>query len=132
MAVSVVRSARFPLEDLMGLGKAVSVDDKPHHHLLAIGTFIPRISVLGLWIRQCLALKVRRGQVIQINRLIQVKEGPFPLAERRFNPLLLGMQSVQVAVQRGPCESLKFNAQDIIQTGATNPFWPGMFGTTRE
>src|SRR5437868_14683114 len=74
----------------MGLGKAVSVDDKPHHHLLAIGTFIPRISVLGLWIRQCLALKVRRGQVIQINRLIQVKEGPFPLAERRFNPLPLG------------------------------------------
>src|SRR5207237_8933278 len=104
----------------MGLGKAVSVDDKPHHHLLAIGTFIPRISVLGLWIRQCLALKVRRGQVIQINRLIQVKEGPFPLAERRLNPLPLVMQSVQVAVQTGPWKSLKFKGQVISQSSRRN------------
>jgi hypothetical protein len=113
----------------MGLGKAISVDDQPHHHWLAIGTFIPRIAVLGLRIRHGLALKIRRGQVIEINRLIQVKEGPFPLAERRFNLLPLGMQSVQVAVQRGPGEGLKLHAQDILQSGATNPFGHGMFGT---
>src|SRR5215468_8759420 len=50
-------------EDLMGEGKAVTIDHKADDELLAVGAFITRVAALSFGIAGAQALKIRRGQV---------------------------------------------------------------------
>src|SRR3989440_5177748 len=65
---------RIAVEDFVVLGEAITIHDQSHHHLFAIRTLVPRVSSLGLRVGRGLPFEVRRGQVIQIDGVVQVEQ----------------------------------------------------------
>jgi hypothetical protein len=83
----------------VGGGKAVAVEHQPHHHLLAVGPLVARLVALGLRIALGQTLEVGRGEIIEEERVVEVKQAPFACGERGFNLLAARMKLVEVAVK---------------------------------
>src|SRR5208282_2837234 len=80
---------------LVGDRKALAADDQPDDDLLAVRSMIARIAPLGLGIADTLTLEVGRGQIVEIDRRIEVEQAALALNQRR-----LDAQSVDRALLR--------------------------------
>ena len=85
------------VEDLVRLGEAVAIDDQAHDHLFAIGTFVARVTALGLGVVERLALEVRGGQVIEENGLVEVEQLSLAFDQVRLDECALGVEPIHVA-----------------------------------
>jgi hypothetical protein len=63
----------------MRFRKAVPVQNQSDNDLFAVGTLVARVRPLGLGIAQGLTFKIRRGQVVQVDGVVQIEQGLFPL-----------------------------------------------------
>src|SRR5437588_147996 len=73
---------RIAVEDFVGFGEAITIQDQSHHHLFGIRTLVPRVSALGLWVGRGLPFEVRRRQVIQIDGVVQIEQRLFLRRQR--------------------------------------------------
>jgi len=60
-----------------------------------------------------LALKVGGSQVVQKNAVIEIEEGLFPFRQFALDGFSVGMQAVQIAVERLILEGGKILLQDV-------------------
>ena len=114
-------------EDLMGQGEAFPADDQPDHHLLAIRAMVAGIAPLRLGIAGGLSLEIGAGQVVEIDRRIELKQSPFPLDQVGFDGGALGMESVEVAIEGVVGQGGEIRAQDVGQRGGADPAGHGVF-----
>ncbi len=84
----------------MGFGETLRVQHQADHHLLAVGPGVPRITPLSGGIGPHLTLEIGRSQIVQINRIVQVEQGPLPVGQEPFDFLPLRVQTVQLTIQR--------------------------------
>jgi hypothetical protein len=117
----VVRSLAIAIEDLMGLGKPLAIQHQAHDDLLTVRPVIARVSVLGLGIVQALAFEVRRGQIVEVDGVVQVEQRALPRGQGLLDPGALGVQPIQVAIQRLVAEGGEVGLQDIGQGRAPDP-----------
>ena len=114
------------VEDFVGLRKAVPVQDQPDHHLLAIRPMIARIAALGLRVTRALPFEVRRGQVVEVDGVVQGEERALPGGQRLLDPCPLGVQAIEVAIQRIVGERGEVRAEDVGQRRAPDPVGHGV------
>ncbi len=100
------------LEDLVGFGKAVPVDDEAHEHLLAVGTLVARVAELRLGVCCYLPFEVGRGQIVQVDGVIEGEERLLPFGKFPLYGFPLGIEPVQVAI-----ESVLERAQKSLSLG---------------
>src|SRR6266550_8586907 len=115
---TVVRSWRLPSKTSCALGKPSRSSTR-----LAIGPLIPRVAALGLRrVARGLALEVSRGQIVQIQSVVEMKQRLLALGQRRFDVLAVRVQSVQVAIQSIVVQRGKIHAQKVGQSGTLQDF----------
>src|SRR5207244_4262719 len=61
---------------------------------------VARVDALRLRIARRQTFEVGRGEIIEQQRVVEVKQGPFALGQRRFELFAVGMKFVQIAVKR--------------------------------
>ena len=116
----------------MRLGKAVAVDDETDDHLLAVGALVARVAALGAGIVECLTFKVRGGQVVEEDGLVEVEQLSLALDEVGLDEGALGVEPVHVAIQRRLRQCADVGAEQLAQGGAPHPRRHGMFGRWRD
>jgi len=119
-------------EDLVRQWKPLSIDDQPHHDLLAIRAVITRVPALGLGDAHGLALEVRRGQIVEEHGVVAVEQRALPLGQSRLDLDAPGMQPVQLEVERLITQAAEVDRQDVGQGGAPDPVGHGLSYTTFE
>ena len=72
-------------KDLVRDRKAFAADREPHHDLLAIGSMVGGMAAQRLGIARALALEVGRGEVVQIDRRIEVEQAALAREQRRLD-----------------------------------------------
>ena len=82
MSATVVRSTRLPSKTSWAFGKAVAVQDQAHDDLLAVRPVIARVAAFGLRIERALPFEVRRRQVVEIDRVVQVEQRALARGQR--------------------------------------------------
>jgi hypothetical protein len=107
-------------------GEAVAIQDQADHDLFAVRAVIPRIAALGLRIALALPFEVRRGQVVEVDRVVQVEQRALAGGQGLFDRGTLGMQPVEIAIQRLITERGEVHAQDVRQRRAPDPVGHGM------
>jgi hypothetical protein len=111
----------------MGDGEAFAADDQPDDHLLAIGAMAAGIAPLGLGIPRRLSLEIGAGQVVEVDRGIELKQPPFPLDQVGFDPGAVGMKPVEIAVEGVVSQGGEIDAQEVVQGGGADPPGHGVF-----
>ncbi len=119
-------------KDFVGFGKAVPVQHQPHQHLLGIRPLVARVAALRRGIAQGFALEIGRGQVVEIQGVVQVEQGLLPFRQFPLDHLAVGMEPVQVAVQRFVVAGGKVRSPNIAQRRTFDPVRHGMFGKREE
>jgi hypothetical protein len=114
--------------DLMGDREAVALDDEADHHWLAVRAVVARIATFGFVVGRGLALEIGRGQVVEIDRAVEIEPAAFALDERGLNGGAMEMELVEDAVERVLGHVIKTGAEDISQGSAADPLWNGMLG----
>src|SRR4029434_5156144 len=102
-----------PLKDLVGFGETVAVQHQPHQHLLTIRPLITRVAPPGLPVSYRLPLKVGRGQIVEVNRLVEMEQLLLAGGEFPFDLLAMRMQPVKIAVERVLGERGKLRPPDV-------------------
>ena len=69
-------------KDFVRPGKAVAVEHQAHHHLFAVGALVARIAALGLRIALGQTFEVGRGEIVEQQRVVEVKQGLFAFGQR--------------------------------------------------
>jgi hypothetical protein len=64
--------------------KAVAVDHEGDHDLLAVRSMIARVAALGLGVAGTLALEIGRGEIVEIDRGVEVEQTALALDQRRL------------------------------------------------
>ncbi len=116
------------IEHLMGFGEPVSVNHQPHYHLLAVRAMVLRVAPFGLAVGQTLALEVAGGQIVEIDRAVQVEQLLFPFGQCGLDLRPFGMQAVQMSIERVVVHPGEIDPQDVRQGGARKPVRHRMFG----
>ena len=116
----------------MRFRKTVAVQHQTYQHLLAIGPLIPRVATLGLRITLSLAFEVSRGQIIQVQSVVEMKQRLLAFGQLRFDALAVRVQPVQVAVQSIVVQRGKIHAQDVGQRRTPHPIRHGMLGQRKD
>src|SRR5205814_1044493 len=75
------------VEDFMRFRKTVAVQHQAYEHLLAIGPLIPRVAALGLRVARGLALEVSRGQIVQVQSVVEMEQRLLAFGQLRFDAL---------------------------------------------
>ena len=111
-------------EHLVGDRKALAVDHEPDHDLLAVGAVIARVAALGLVIAGALAFKIGRGEIVEIDRRIEIEQAALACNQRCLDGGAMRMQLVEHPIERVLLNPLKSaprmlaSAVRRIQSGA--------------
>ena len=100
----------------------------PIDDLLAVRPVIARVAALGLRIVRALAFEVRRRQVVEVDRVVQVEQRALARGQRLLDRRPLRMQPVEIAIQRLVAERGEVRAQDVGQGRAPDPVRHGVLG----
>src|SRR5215211_5398675 len=113
------------LENLMSFGEAVTVEHQPHQHLLTIGALVAGVAPLRLPVAHDLPLKVGRGQIVEVNRLVKMEQLLLACGQFPFDLLPMWMQLVEIAIERILREGGKLRPQNVPHrcSGGANPAW---------
>lgn len=90
-------------------------DNKTDRDLLAIGPRVARVAAPGLVVVLCLALEVRRGDVVKQHIEPRVKQFAVHLAKMREELLAQGKHRIQSAVQTVVIDLLRRHCEQIIE-----------------
>ena len=112
----------------MRLGEPLTVQDQAHHDLLAVGPVIARVAPPGLRIVRALALEVRRRQVVEIDRVVQVEQRALAGRQGLLDCRPLRVQPIEVAIQRLVAERADVDAEEVGQSRAPDPLRHGVLG----
>ena len=126
MSSTVVRSCAIAVEDFVGLGKPVAIQDQAHDDLLAVRPVIARVPAFGLGIVRALAFEVRRRQVVEVDRVVQVEERALARGQGLLDGRPLRMQPIEVAIERLVAERAEVRGQNIGQGRAPDPVRHGV------
>jgi hypothetical protein len=110
----------------VGLGKPLAIDHEPNHHLLAVRALVVRIPALGLGIERALALEVGRRQIVEIERVVEIEQAVLAGGQRALDRLPLGMQPIEIAIQRLIAERAEVFPQNVRQGRPPNPVRHGV------
>ena len=105
----------------MSDGKSFSTDHQSHHDLFAVGAFVARIAAFGLGISLGLALEIGTGQIVEVDRRIELKKVAFPFDQVRLDGGAVGMEPIEVAVKGIVDQGGEIHAQNVSQGGGANP-----------
>ena len=86
------------VEDFVRFGKPVTIQHQSDDDLFAVGPLVAGISSLGLWVRFRLSFEIGRGQVIQIDSVVQIEQRLFLLRQCALDMFAVRMQPVQIPV----------------------------------
>src|SRR5947199_6943529 len=128
IASTLDRSWMLPSKTSCALGNPSRSNTSPTTTCLAIGTLVARVSAFGLRVRFGLALEIRGGQVVEVDRVVQIEQRFLPFSQFALNVFAVRMQSVQVSIQ---CVIVQFGEallQYISQSAPPDPVRHGMFG----
>src|SRR5271165_211017 len=117
---------------LVGDRKALAADDQPDDDLLAVRSMIARIAPLGLGIADTLTLEVGRGQIVEIDRRIEVEQAALALNQRRLDNAALRMQLVEHQIERVFLERLEVDAENVGERCTPDPIRHGVLGARRD
>ena len=131
MAASVVRSWVLPANISWVIGKPSRLTTRPDHDLLAVGPMIARIAALGLAVAGALALEIGRGEIVEIDRGVEIEQAALARNQRRLDGGAVRMQLVEHLVERVFRERVEVGAEDIGKRGAPDPIRHGVFGARR-
>src|SRR5215208_650699 len=120
------------LEDLMRLGKPISIQDQAHDDLLAVRSLVSRVAALGLRVFQALPFEVGRCQVVEVVGVIEVEQAFLALGQLALDTLPVRVQAIQVAVQRLVAQLAQIDAQNIAQGRMPNPLGHGVLRAWRD
>ena len=115
-------------KDLMGDREAVAIDDEADHHLLAVRAVVARIAALGFAVGGGVALEIGRGQVVEVDRAVEVEQAALALDQRGLDGGAMRVELVEDAVERVLGQGIEVGAEDIGQGGAADPRRHGMLG----
>ena len=80
--------------------EAVAIDDEADHHLLAVRAVIARVAALGFAVGGGEPLKVGRGQVVEVDRAVEVEQAALAFDQCRLDRGAMRVQLVEHAVER--------------------------------
>jgi hypothetical protein len=83
--------------------------------LLAIGALVARVAALGLWIALRQTFEVGRGEIIEQQCVVEIKQGPLALGQRRFDVLAPRMEPIEIAVKRTVVQPTEVALQDLLR-----------------
>ena len=105
----------------MGFRKAVAIQDQADDHLLAVRAVVAGVPACGLRIEPALPFEVRRGQVVEVEGVVQGEERALVRGQGPLDRHALGMQPVQIAIQRLVAERAEVGAEEVGQGRAPDP-----------
>src|SRR6202035_2904173 len=73
-------------------GKAVAIDHQSDHDLLAVRTMIARVAALGLGVAGTLAFEISRGEIVEIDRYIEIEMAALARGQRRLDGRAMRME----------------------------------------
>jgi hypothetical protein len=117
---------------LVGDRKALAADHQADHDLLAVGSMIAGIAALGLVVAGARALEVGRGEIVEIDRRIEVEQAALARNQRRLDRGAVRMKLVEHEVERILFERLEVGAENVGERGAPDPIRHGVFGAWRD
>ena len=79
------------LEDLVGLGKALPVENQADHHLFAVRPLIARVAAPRLGIALALSFEVGRGQIVEVITVVQIEKRFLSLRQSRLDLAPVGV-----------------------------------------
>jgi hypothetical protein len=91
----------------------VAIQDQADDDLLAVRPVIARVSALGLGIVRALAFEVRRRQVVEVDRVVQVKERALACGQGLLDRGPLWVQAIEVAIKRLVAERAEVRGEDV-------------------
>ena len=119
-------------EDFVRPGKAVAVEDQAHYYLFAVGALVARVAALGLRIARGQTFEVGRGEIVEQQRVIEVKQRPFAFGQRTFDLFAVGMKLIEIAVKRLVTQPTEVALQELLHRTAADPVGHGVFGPRRD
>ena len=108
-------------EHFVRLRKAVVIDGKPHHHLLAVRPLVARVAAGRLRVGQRRPFEITAGQVDQIHRGIQIEQVALPPGQRCLDRFPLVVQTVEVAVQRRKRRPREMHPEQVVHRRPLHP-----------
>src|ERR1700736_3365627 len=112
---------RIAGKHLVANGKAFSPDHETDDHLFAVRATITRMTALGLGIGFRQALKIGRGQIVEIDGWIEIEETAFALDQRRLDGAAMWVEGVENTIQRMLPKVVEIALENISQRGAPDP-----------
>ena len=116
---------------LVSDGKAVAIDHQSDHDLLAVGTMIARVAALGLGVAGAHAFEISRGEIVEIDRDIEIEQAALALDQCRFDGGAVRMKLVEHLIKRVFFQSVEVGAEEVAERGAPQPRRHGVFGGGR-
>ena len=119
-------------EHLVGDRKAVAIDHQGDHHLLTIRPVIARVAALGLGIALTLAFEIGRGEIVEIDRGVEIEQAALAFDERSLDGRTMLMEFVEHLVKRVFCNGVEIGVEKIAERGAPQPGRHCVFGGRRD
>ena len=89
---------------------------------------IAGVASLGLGYEVRLSFEVGACQVIKQDRVAQVEEALLPLRQCRFNGSAVGMEAIEIPIERIMGQTRGIKAQDLGHGRGSDPVGHGVFG----
>ena len=93
---------------------------------------IARVATFGLAIAGTLALEVGRGEIVEVDRGVEIEQAALALDQRRLDHRTMRMELIEHLVKRIFCESIEIHAEQVAERGAPHPIRHGVFGARRD
>jgi hypothetical protein len=113
-------------KDLVADGKAFAPHHETNDHLLTVRTAVARMPAFGLGIGRGQALEIRRGQIVEIDALVEIEEAAFALDKLRLDGGAMRVECVKNTIQRILRQLVEIILEHIGQGRALNPSWHGI------
>ena len=92
---------------------------------------IARTASLGLAIAQALTLEVGRGEIVQIDRRIEIEQAALARNQRRLDGGAVRMQLVEHQIERVFLEGVEVDAENVGERRAPHPIGHRVLGARR-
>ena len=99
----------------------MAIEHQAHHYLLAVEVLIARVAALGLPIARGQTHEIGRGEIIEQERVVEIKQVLFACGPRPFDLLRARMELIEVGVKRGFAQRTEVAVHDLLQRAAANP-----------
>src|ERR1700731_2969731 len=93
---------------------------------------IARVAALGLGVAGALAFEISRGEIVEIDRDIEIEQAAFALDQCRLDGGSVRMEMVEHFIKRVFFQGVEVGAEEVAERGAAQPSRHGVFGGGRD